>query len=175
MGYGRNSYDFDEGTLVFTKPGQVTAPQDVNFKKLNRDMEGWTLAFHPDLLRKSILANKMDSYTFFSYDVNEALHLSDDERKSLTELVRKVDKETQQNIDAHSQIIITSCIELILNFCNRFYDRQFYTRTNMNMGVIARFEKFLKDYFNSERPLEIRHSFSEFLWKGITYVWSLSK
>lgn len=155
FGYGRQSYDFDEGTLVFTKPRQVMRPKDINIKNINRSIEGWTLTFHPDLLRKSGLATKMDSFSFFSYQVNEALHLSEEERQNITQIIKKIDRETRLNIDQHSLMIITSCIELLLNYCSRYYDRQFFTRSSMNNGIIVKFEQLLKEYFNSEKPLEL--------------------
>lgn len=150
--YGRNSYDFQEGTMVFSKPNQIL--QYTNNESTG-DSAGWTLLFHPDLIRKSELGRTIDDYSFFSYEANEALHLSVDERESLTELVQKIKKEYNQNIDKHSQELIVSNIELILKYCNRYYDRQFYTRTNLNKDHVSRFEQLLKDYYNSESPLEI--------------------
>jgi AraC-like DNA-binding protein len=119
------------------------------------DDEGWTLAFHPDLIRKSNLANKIDTYSFFQYDVNEALHLSDDERKTLEELLDKIEKEYSQNLDRHSQNLIISNIELLLDYCIRFYDRQFYTRSNLNVDVVSRFENLLKDYYKTDKVIDL--------------------
>ncbi|MET1258916.1 helix-turn-helix domain-containing protein [Flagellimonas sp. DF-77] len=149
--YGRNSYDYEEGTMVFTAPGQV-----LEFEKGYRPKEkyGWTLVFHPDLLRKSELGKKMDGYSFFSYTSNEALHLSEDERKTVTEIVGKIDKELHTNIDAHSQTLIVSNLELLLNYSVRFYDRQFYTRTNLNQDVASDFELLLKAYYKDGKQLE---------------------
>lgn len=148
--YGKNSYDYEEGTLVFTSPGQVTVfdgemPQDIE------NDNGWTLAFHPDLIRKSSLGEKIDQYSFFNYEVNEALHLSEDERKTIEELLDKIVKEYSQNIDKHSQNLIISNIELLLDYCTRFYDRQFYTRTNINVDFVSKFEKLLKTYYDTDQ------------------------
>lgn len=152
MGYGRNSYDFQEGTMMFSGPGQVLTPPEGKHPK---DPKGWTLLFHPDLIRKSELGKTIDDYSFFSYDVHEALHLSDDEKKSLTELVSKIEKEINQNIDRHSQKLIVSNIELLLDYCTRYYDRQFYTRTNLNKDIVTKFEHLLKDYYHSDKPFEM--------------------
>ncbi|MEZ5045138.1 MAG: helix-turn-helix domain-containing protein [Saprospiraceae bacterium] len=147
--YGKNSYDYEEGTLVFTSPGQVTIfegemPSD------NVTDKGWTLAFHPDLIRKSKLSDKMDGYSFFHYDVNEALHLSDEELRTIEGLLDKIVKEYSQNLDKHSQNLIISNIELLLDYCTRFYDRQFYTRTNLNTDIVSKFERLLKAHFHSD-------------------------
>ncbi|MCT4644410.1 MAG: helix-turn-helix domain-containing protein [Carboxylicivirga sp.] len=149
--YGRNSYDFQEGTMVFSKPQQSMAYGE------NKTTEegGWSLFFHPDLIRKSELGKTIDQYNFFSYDAFEALHLSEDERESLTDLIRKIEKEYSQNIDQHSQELIIANIELILKYCARYYDRQFYTRTNINKDSASQFEQLLKVYYNSDKPLNM--------------------
>ena len=151
MVYGRNSYDFQEGTMVFSKPNQSMSYAD---SEPTDEGKGWTLFFHPDLIRKSEFGRNIDMFTFFSYETTEALHLSEDERQSLTELVNKIENEYNQNIDKHSQELIISNIELLLKYCNRFYDRQFYTRTNLNKDFVSKFERLLISYFKSERPLE---------------------
>ena len=151
IGYGRNSYDFQEGTMMFMQPGQVITVGDWSEEET---VNGITLMFHPDLIRKSQLGKHIDDYTFFSYDVHEALHLSDDEKKSIIELMHKIEKEYSLNIDKHSQKLIVSTIELLLDYCNRYYDRQFYTRTNLNKDVVTKFEQLLKDYYKSGKLLE---------------------
>ena len=88
--------------------------------------DGWTLLFHSDLIRKTELGNKIDHYSFFDYATNEALHVSDDEKTAITEIVNKIEKEYNSNIDAHSQTLINSNLELLLNYCTRYYDRQFF-------------------------------------------------
>ena len=151
MSYGRNSYDFQEGTMTFIKPNQT-----INMIS-SEDLQGgsgWTLIFHPDLIRKAPLGNEIEDYSFFNYEVSEALHLSDDEKKSLTELVTKIEKEYQQNIDQHSQDIIIANIEMILRYCKRYYDRQFYTRTNLNKDLVSKFEQVMRNYYQSENPIE---------------------
>ena len=149
--YGRNTYDFQEGSMVFTKPGQT-----LSFKADEAEAAsgGWVLLFHPDLIRKSPLAQHMDQYSFFSYDTHEALHLSDEEKASLTDLVGKIEREYNQNIDRHSQKLIVANIELILDYCTRYYDRQFYVRTNLNQDLMTKFEKILNEYFESDSTLE---------------------
>ena len=152
VNYGRNSYDYQEGTMVFTAPNQV-----LEFKKeaVPEVDKGWTLVFHPDLIRKSELGKKIENYSFFAYASNEALHLSDEERKTVTEIVEKIEKEFSNNIDAHSQMLIISNLELLLNYCVRFYDRQFYTRTNLNQDIVSQFEQLLKNYYKQEKQLEL--------------------
>lgn len=147
--YGKNSYDYEDGTLIFTAPGQVTVfsgemPQSID------NENGWTLAFHPDLIRKSKLADKISRYSFFNYEVNEALHLSEDELKTIEELIDKIVKEYSQNIDEHSQNLIISNIELLLDYCTRFYGRQFYTRSNLNLDFVSKFEKLLNKYYQTD-------------------------
>jgi AraC-like DNA-binding protein len=152
MGYGRNSYDFTNGTMVFSKPDQVLFTES---KEIEADAKGWMLLFHADLIRKSELGKLMDTYSYFSYDVHEALHLSEDEKWTLTDLVRKIEMEYNQNIDKHSQKLIVSNIGLLLDYCTRYYDRQFYVRTNLNQDLISNFDNLLKEYFNSEKPAEL--------------------
>ncbi len=149
--YGRNYYDFQDGTLFFLSPNQVIAIED---PKQCDEVWGWGLFFHPDLIRGTSLSKKMKDYTFFHYDVNEALHLSDHEKEMLTNIVGNISLELDRGIDKHSQSVIVSTIELLLNYCMRFYDRQFITRTNANKDVISKFENFLSDYFNSNRSQE---------------------
>ena len=152
INYGRNSYDYQEGTMVFIAPNQV-----LEFKKeaIPEEDYGWSLVFHPDLLRKSDLGKKMSNYSFFEYASNEALHLSEDERNTITEIINKIEKEYCGNIDAHSQTLILSNLELLLNYCVRFYDRQFYTRTNLNKDIASTFEQLLKEYYKEEKQLKL--------------------
>ncbi|HSD08255.1 helix-turn-helix domain-containing protein [Flavobacterium sp.] len=146
--YGRKTYDYEEGTLIFIGPGQVMEiNNDENYKPT-----GLGLVFHPDLLKGSELGKRMDTYTFFSYEITEALHLSEKERQIIKELFDKIKFELQQTIDKHSKSIIINTIELLLNYCVRFYDRQFITRENLNTGILSRFEQLLNDYFKSENP-----------------------
>ncbi len=151
FGYGRNTYDFREGTLTFMAPGQVMIPGKGSIPK---DSENWNIYFHPDLIYGSPLGANIDEYSFFDYDTAEALHISDEERLTLTELVWKIKKEIENTIDKHSQKLIVSNLELILDYCLRYYDRQFYTRSNFHQDLVARFEKLLKDYFKKEMQLD---------------------
>jgi AraC-like DNA-binding protein len=147
--YGKSHYDFSEGSLLFTAPGQIIgAGPDIKVD------EGWALFIHPDLLHGTSLGGKMDQYTFFHYEVNEALHISEEESVIIKDCVDKISREYRQSIDKHTQNVIVSNIELLLNYCNRFYDRQFYTRTKVNADVVQRFEKLLKDYFGQSNLTE---------------------
>ncbi len=152
MGYGRSSYDFQEGSMVFIKPGQVMSYDGHESKAKD---PGWALLFHPDLIRKSELGSSIDHYSFFSYDITEALHVSEGEKQTLNELIAKIEKEYGQNIDRHSQKLIISNIELLLDYCVRYYDRQFYTRTNLNKDILTKFEQLLKDYYSNGNQLNI--------------------
>ena len=152
ISYGRNSYDFQDGTMVFTKPDQsMKFSRQEDFSKVS----GWTIIFHPDLIRKSELGRVIENYDFFSYEIYEALHLSNEEQDALTELVKKIEKEFSHIIDRHSQELIVSNIKLLLDYCSRYYDRQFFTRTNLNKDHVSRFEALLKDYFKSDKPTEL--------------------
>lgn len=151
MNYGRNSYDFDEGTLTFIKPGQTIQIENQDEIK---GSSGWTLLFHPDLIRKSELGRTIEDYSFFNYDLNEALHLSENEKNSITELVLKIQEEYNQNIDKHSQELIIANIEMLLKYSKRFYDRQFFTRTNLNKDLLSEFNTVVRTYYNSENPIE---------------------
>ena len=145
--YGRNSYDFEEGTLAFLAPQQV-AKFDNQDAELDR--YGWNIFFHPDLIRRSKLGKVIKEYSFFDYDVNEALHVSDKEKQILAELVQRIEIELDQNIDKHSQDLIIVNLESIMKYCRRYYDRQFYTRTNHNKDYVVRFEQYLETYFAAE-------------------------
>lgn len=147
--YGRSSYDYQQGTMVFMKPGQVATFSTPN--ESNNESEGWTILFHPDLIRKSELGEKIKTFSFFSYETNEALHISEKEKQSLRVLVNHIEQEINQNIDKHSQDIIIQNLHAILNYSNRYYERQFLIRTNQNKDVVAKFENFLDNYFNSEK------------------------
>lgn len=147
--YGRSHYDYQEGTLVFISPGQVIGVQP-NVKTF--EPKGWALLFHPDLIRGTSLGKHIHNYSFFSYDVNEALHLSDKERQLVLDCFGKIQYELDHAIDKHSKTLIASNIELFLNYCIRFYDRQFITRDNAHKGILEKFETLLSDYFQSDRP-----------------------
>ena len=152
--YGRNSYDHEEGTLVFTGPGQVMEFQNDPSDEDQIDPDGWSLVFHPDIFRKSDLSDRMNKYSFFHYDSNEALHVSDRERISIEDLLEKIVEEYSQTLDRHSQHLIVSNIELFLDYCLRFYDRQFFSRTHLNTDTISKFERFLIHYYESDQAYQ---------------------
>lgn len=146
--YGLKNYDYEEGTLIFLAPGQVIG----EYKEEYYQPQGTALVFHPDLLHGTSLGKKMADYTFFSYAVSEALHLSEQERKIILDCLEKIQFELKRNIDKHTKQLIVSNIELFLNYCERFYDRQFITRDNVNRGILEKFEDSLNNYFESEEP-----------------------
>lgn len=145
LGYGRSYYDFGEGSLMFTAPGQATRPASGT-----PPQEGWALFFHPDLLHNGVLGQKMDQYSFFDYSANEALHVSDEEKRVLFDCVEKIESEYRRSMDRHTQILIRNNIEMLLNYCNRFYDRQFFTREKVSSDVVQAFEKLVRNYFARE-------------------------
>jgi len=147
--YGRNYYDYQEGTLVFIAPNQVITVEN----KQSHQHKGWMLIFHPDLLRGTHLGHFMQDYTFFAYEVSEALHLSKQEREIVMECFHNIELELNHNIDNHSQQLIVSNIELFLNYCTRFYERQFIIRKHVNSDILSRFEKLIYTYFKSDLPL----------------------
>ncbi|MGH1517934.1 helix-turn-helix domain-containing protein [Chryseobacterium sp. JK1] len=147
--YGRSHYDFQEGTLMFTAPNQVMSPSaDTEIE------EGWFLAFHPDFIHGSELGRKIKKYTFFLYESNEALHVSQEEKDLLDTIILRIKKEYSQNIDRHTQGLILNQIEMLLYYCDRFYDRQFFTRAKVGNDFIQRFEVLLNDYFNDDELIE---------------------
>lgn len=148
MMYGCQPYDYEDGTLVFVSPGQIYG---IDSKGVAIKPSGYALVFHPDLIAGTQLAKTIKDYTFFSYEVNEALHLSKKERKTIIDCLEKIATEIEQNIDKHSKTLIISNIELFLNYCMRFYDRQFITRSNANKDILVRFENLLSDYFKSDK------------------------
>lgn len=148
--YGRGNYDYQDGTLVFLGPGQIIGvPENTSQPK------GWVLLFHPDLIKGTSLGKEIDNYHFFSYEVNEALHISEDEKTLIVDQFKKIQKELESAIDHHSKKIIVASLELLLHYCTRFYDRQFITRDHVNKGVLEKFERLLTDYFKSELPQEL--------------------
>jgi AraC-like DNA-binding protein len=143
--YGRKIVDFQNGSLICMAPNQVIEMD--NDIDVSGKMVGWGLFFHPDLIRATSLNEKLKDYSFFSYEMYEALHLSEKEHQILHECVLKIEAELKENIDVHSQTIIVSTIELLLNYCSRFYGRQFITRKSSNNAVIIQVEKILNKYF----------------------------
>ena len=146
--YGRHNYDYQEGTLVFLAPGQVIGQDGEEYYQ----PQGIALVFHPDLLPGTALARHMSDYAFFSYEVHEALHLSSDERQIIIDCLSKIDFELKRGVDKHSKKLIVANISLFLDYCVRFYDRQFITRDNVHKSLIQKFESLLNDYFKSNEP-----------------------
>ncbi|MFT5755009.1 MAG: AraC-like DNA-binding protein [Flavobacterium sp.] len=150
--YGRKAIDFQDGNLICIAPNQtIEIDNEIEHKE---HMMGWGLFFHPDLIRATSLNDKLKSYSFFNYDVTEALHLSDKEKNILFECVQKIQAELQENIDVHSQYIIVSTIELLLNYCSRFYGRQMITRSQTNKSIISQIETILNIYFSETNVKE---------------------
>lgn len=149
MKYGGKDYDYDEGTLVFVGPDQK-----VELTKNNPNFvpKGYALLFHPDVLAGSDLGRKIHTYNYFAYSVKEALHISAKERKVILSLLDKIQFELEQTIDKHSKKLIVANIELFLDYCMRFYDRQFLTRETAHQSSIEKFDALLNDYFTSEKP-----------------------
>ncbi|MDE7127950.1 MAG: helix-turn-helix domain-containing protein [Bacteroidales bacterium] len=144
--YGRQKYDYQKGTVVCLAPGQVIGIED------NGEVfqpKGWALCFHPDLIRGTSIGNHIKEYSYFSYENNEALHLSQKEREIFVDCLQKIQHELEHDIDRMSRRLISTNIELLLDYCLRFYERQFITRQNVNMDILSRFETLLDNYFTS--------------------------
>ena len=144
--YGRQTYDYQEGTIVCFAPGQ-TAKKNPTTDKVQVNAHG--ILFHPDLLRGTSLGKNIKKYTFFSYEVNEALHLSEEERSIVMDCLKIIRMELEHGVDKHSKTLLVNHIELLLNYCMRFYERQFITRGKTNRDVLTRFENLLDEYFES--------------------------
>lgn len=147
--YGKNHYDFDDGTMSFISPNQILSVDNEE----DRNMDGWSLLFHPDLIRQYPLGKAIKSYDFFSYTVNEALHLSDEEEKTIEVIIQNIRKEINARLDLFSQDVIVSNLELLLSYCNRFYSRQFLTRKMATNDLLTKFEIKLDHYFNDNSNL----------------------
>ncbi len=149
--YGISNYDYEEGTLVFLAPGQVIGSHGEEFYQ----PQGLALVFHADFIRGTSLGRHMNEYSFFSYTTNEALHLSERERQITLDCFSKIKFELEHAVDKHSKRLIASNIELFLNYCVRFYDRQFITRDHANKGTLDKFETLLNEFFTSDKPQEV--------------------
>lgn len=146
--YGRQYYDYQDGTVVCFAPGQVTdIEMDPNVRPAAHG-----LLFHPDLIRGTALGQEIRRYTFFSYETNEALHLSEQERQTVMDCLGKIEAELEHAIDKHSRRLITANIGLLLDYCMRFYERQFTTRIEVNKDIVIRFEQLLDEYFDGDTP-----------------------
>lgn len=149
--YGRQRYDYQKGSVVCLAPGQVIGIEDTG--KIFQP-QGYALCFHPDLIRGTNLGRAMSEYTFFSYEVNEALHLSEQERHTFIDCLIKIQEELQHSIDRMSKRLIANHIELLLNYCLRFYERQFITRQDAHRDILTRFEKLLDQYFAGDNAMQ---------------------
>lgn len=149
MKYGRKNYDYQEGTLLFTAPQQIVEGKPTISPN---EAKGWVLVFHPDLIRNTSLGKEIHQYAYFSYHSNEALHLSEDEKDLVNNSFKYIRSELKRGTDKHSKELLTTAIELFLKYCNRFYDRQFFSRDNANKSVLEKFEALLNDYFISDKP-----------------------
>ncbi|WP_457610380.1 helix-turn-helix domain-containing protein [Lutibacter sp.] len=162
MEYGWNSYDFENGTLLFTAPYQAFSATKPLAKN---EEEGWMFFFHPDFLKKSFLAKKIGQYNFFDYQINEALHLSKSERYILTNIISNIQEEYVKKADTQSQSIIISNLELLLNYSLRFYERQFINRSVDNQDIVSGFEiilnTFLDENLLSKNGIPTVHQFAE--------------
>jgi AraC family transcriptional activator of pobA len=148
--YGQDYYDFDEGGLLFAAPNQVIGSNNV---EETRDCSQYTLLIHPDFFLTYPLAKKIKNYGFFSYSANEALHLSDKEKETIISIFNIIEEELNSRIDDFSQDVIISQIELLLNYANRFYKRQFITRKAVSNDLLQKLEEILDEYFNNETSL----------------------
>lgn len=145
--YGRRTYDYQAGTLLFIAPNQVVSLED---DPDPYQPTGRALLFHPNLLRGTALGQHIRDYTFFSYDVREALHLSEAERRLVVDCLSVIQSELERPIDRYSKKLITNALEFFLNYCMRFYERQFITREQVNQGIVQKFDAALDDYFRSK-------------------------
>ena len=146
--YGRQIYDYQEGTVTSFAPGQVVETEMQQGVKPSAH----GLLFHPDLIKGTSLGQDIKQYSFFSYASAEALHLSEEEKGIFMDCLEKIEMELQQPIDKHSKRLISRNIELLLDYCMRFYERQFITRSESNKSVLVKFEALLDDYFQSDKP-----------------------
>ncbi len=144
--YGKNYYDFDEGTMTFFSPGQVIS----TVVEADIALDGWWLVVHPDFIRTYTLGKIIGNYGYFSYAVNEALHLSDQEEQKITSIMQNIAEEYKSVIDTYSQDVMVSQIEVLLNYCNRFYNRQFLTRKAASNDLLVKLEDLLNNYFESD-------------------------
>lgn len=150
LAYGCGKYDYKKGTVICVAPGQIGGKED-NGERV--DLTGWALLFHPDLLHGTPLEKAIKNYSFFDYRVNEALHMTDEEHGILASLMCQIRDELQKRHDELQDSIIVSYIELVLNFCQRFYNRQFITRKLDNSDMLMKFDCLLHDYFDGNMQL----------------------
>lgn len=160
---GRKYYDYSNATMVFLKPGEIFRMSEAGVLP----EKGWLLAFHPDLLYRTSLKNHIKNYTFFSYSKEEALHLSQRETATITCCLENIEEELHHSIDIHTATILSRHIELMLDYCTRFYERQFITRENKNKNVLEKLENLLDDYIASGRLCDSMLPTSEYCATGL--------
>ena len=151
LAYGMGKYDYSDGTLICVAPGQIGGKED-NGEFVN--LTGWAVLFHPDVLQGTGLEKEIKNFTFFDYSINEALHMTSEERNVMIAIIRQLETELKFPSDSMQNRIIVGFINLLLRYAQRFYNRQFVTRTIQNNDVLSRFEKLLKDYFEEEKQLK---------------------
>lgn len=152
LAYGCGKYDYKEGTVICVAPGQIGGKED-NGEQVT--LTGWALLFHPDLLHGTPLEKNIKNYTFFDYRVNEALHMTDEEHNIFISLMQQIREELPKRHDELQNAIIVGYIELVLNFCQRFYNRQFITRKVENSDILMRFDRLLRDYYEKKIQLTL--------------------
>lgn len=152
LAYGCGKYDYKKGTVICVAPGQIGGKEDNGERVM---LTGWALLFHPDLLHGTSLEKAIKNYSFFDYRVNEALHMTDEEHGILTSLMRQIRDELRKRHDELQDSIIVGYIELVLNFCQRFYNRQFITRKLDNSDMLMKFDRLLHDYFDGNMQLTL--------------------
>ena len=146
--YGRTHYDFSEGSLMFTAPHQVLSPG------IENKVEGWAVYIHPDFLHVNSKGKSLTEHSFFGYDTNEGLHISDAEKSILEDCVQHISREISLNMDNHSHNLILTNLELLLSYCSRFYDRQFLTRAKASNDLVEKFDRMITDYFAKDSLIE---------------------
>lgn len=152
LAYGCGKYDYKKGTVICVAPGQIGGKEDNGEQVM---LTGWALLFHPDLLHNTPLEKKIKEYSFFDYRVNEALHMTDEEHDIFVSLMRQLQEELQKKHDELQDAIIVGYIELVLNFCQRFYNRQFLTRKLANSDILMNFNALLRDYYDKNLQMEL--------------------
>ena len=152
LAYGCGKYDYKKGTVICVAPGQVGGKEDNGERVM---LTGWALLFHPDLLHGFPLEKRIKEYSFFDYRVNEALHMTDEEHDTLASLMRQTREELEKKPDELQRAILVGYIELMLNFCQRFYNRQFVTRKIENSDILVRFDRLLRRYFEDKLQLTL--------------------
>lgn len=151
LAYGCGKYDYKKGTVICVAPGQIGGKEDNGERVM---LTGWALLFHPDLLHNTPLEETIKNYSFFDYRVNEALHMTDSEHDTLVLLMQQIRDELQKRHDEQQDIIVVGYIKLILDFCQRFYNRQFLTRKLDNLDVLMKFDNILRAYYEEEKQLK---------------------